>query len=103
MLRRRSSRCWTDDDDLDHKGRARRPKSHVGGIEIIQMKNGISEATKLVLTNLEADGAVFREIRASYFPNKAALPASTLLQVPRLANPAYLVEIDVIAVLPPKA
>ena len=55
------------------------------------------------LTNLEADGAVFREVRASYFPNKAALPASTLLQVSRLANPAFLVEIDVIAVLPPKA
>jgi 2-iminobutanoate/2-iminopropanoate deaminase len=55
------------------------------------------------LTNLEADGPVFREVRASYFPNKAALPASTLLQVSRLANPAYLVEIDVIAVLPPKA
>jgi enamine deaminase RidA (YjgF/YER057c/UK114 family) len=42
-------------------------------------------------------------VRASYFPNKAALPASTLLQVSRLANPAYLLEIDVIAVLPPKA
>jgi enamine deaminase RidA (YjgF/YER057c/UK114 family) len=55
------------------------------------------------LTNLEVDGAVFREVRASYFPNKEALPASTLLQVSRLANPAYLVEIDVIAVLPPKA
>ena len=55
------------------------------------------------LTNLDADGAVFREVRASYFPNKAALPASTLLQVSRLANPAYLVEVDVIAVLPPKA
>jgi 2-iminobutanoate/2-iminopropanoate deaminase len=55
------------------------------------------------LTNLEADGAAFREVRASYFPNKEALPASTLLQVSRLANPAYLVEIDVIAVLPPKA
>jgi 2-iminobutanoate/2-iminopropanoate deaminase len=54
------------------------------------------------LTNLEADGAAFREVRASYFPNKEALPASTLLQVSRLANPAYLVEIDVIAVLPPK-
>ncbi len=55
------------------------------------------------LTNLEADGAAFREVRASYFPNKEALPASTLLQVSRLANPAYLVEIDVIGVLPPKA
>jgi enamine deaminase RidA (YjgF/YER057c/UK114 family) len=41
-------------------------------------------------------------VRASYFTNKAALPASTLLQVPRLANPAYLVEVEAIAVLPPK-
>src|SRR5262245_37588967 len=66
---------------------------------------GFEHVVKLTsyLTNLEADGAVFREVRASYFPNKAALPASTLLQVSRLANPAYLVEIDVIAVLPPKA
>ena len=54
------------------------------------------------LVDLERDGAAFREVRASYFPNKAALPASTLLQVSRLANPAYLVEIDVIAVLPAK-
>jgi 2-iminobutanoate/2-iminopropanoate deaminase len=52
------------------------------------------------LVDLERDGAAFREVRASYFPNKAALPASTLLQVSRLANPAYLVEIDVVAVLP---
>ena len=55
------------------------------------------------LTNLDANGAEFREVRASYFTNKAALPASTLLQVPRLANPAYLVEIEAIAILPPKA
>ena len=55
------------------------------------------------LVDLERDGATFREVRGSYFPNKAALPASTLLQVSRLANPAYLVEIDVVAVLPPKA
>jgi enamine deaminase RidA (YjgF/YER057c/UK114 family) len=66
---------------------------------------GFEHVVKLTsyLTNLEADGAVFREVRASYFPNKGALPASTLLLVSRLANPAYLVEIDVIAVLPPKA
>jgi enamine deaminase RidA (YjgF/YER057c/UK114 family) len=55
------------------------------------------------LTNLEANGAEFREVRGSYFPNKAALPASTLLQISRLANPAYLVEVEVIAILPPKA
>ena len=42
-------------------------------------------------------------MRGSYFPNKAALPASTLLQVPRLANPAFLLEVEAIAVLPPKA
>jgi enamine deaminase RidA (YjgF/YER057c/UK114 family) len=66
---------------------------------------GFEHVVKLTsyLTNLEADGAVFREVRGSYFPNKAALPASTLLQVSRLANPAYLVEVEVIAVLPPKA
>ena len=55
------------------------------------------------LTNLEANGAEFREVRSSYFPNKEALPASTLLQISRLANPAYLVEVEAIAVLPPKA
>jgi enamine deaminase RidA (YjgF/YER057c/UK114 family) len=42
-------------------------------------------------------------VRGSYFPNKTALPASTLLQISRLANPAYLVEVEVIAILPPKA
>jgi hypothetical protein len=36
-------------------------------------------------------------LRESRVTNK-----NPLLQVPRLANPAYLVEIDVIAVLPPK-
>ena len=37
------------------------------------------------------------------FPNKQALPALTLVQVPRLANPAFLLEIEAIAILPPKA
>ena len=55
------------------------------------------------LTNLEANGAEFREVRGSYFPNKNALPASTLLQISRLANPAYLVEVEAIAILPPRA
>jgi hypothetical protein len=35
-----------------------------------------------------------------FFPNKAGLPASTLLQISRLANPGYLVEVEVIAVIP---
>jgi enamine deaminase RidA (YjgF/YER057c/UK114 family) len=55
------------------------------------------------LTNIDANGAEFREVRASYFPNRSALPASTLLQVPRLASPGYLLEVEVIAVLPPRA
>jgi len=55
------------------------------------------------LTNVEANAAEFREVRALYFTNKSALPAATLVQVPRLANAAYLLEVEAIAVLPPKA
>jgi enamine deaminase RidA (YjgF/YER057c/UK114 family) len=66
---------------------------------------GFEHIVKLTsyLTNLEANAPEFREIRGSYFPNKQALPASTLLQVPRLANPAFLLEVEAIAVLLPKA
>ena len=66
---------------------------------------GFEHVVKLTsyLTDIEANGAEFREVRGSYFPNKAALPASTLLQVPRLANPAFLLEVEAIAILPPKA
>jgi enamine deaminase RidA (YjgF/YER057c/UK114 family) len=65
---------------------------------------GVEHVVKITsyLIDLERDGAIFREVRGSYFPNKEALPASTLLQVSRLANPAYLVEIDVVAVMPLK-
>ena len=38
------------------------------------------------LTNLEINGAEFREVRSSYFPNKAPLPASTLLEISRLTS-----------------
>jgi enamine deaminase RidA (YjgF/YER057c/UK114 family) len=55
------------------------------------------------LTNIEANAAEYRTVRASYFPNRSTLPASTLLQISRLANPAYLLEVEVIAVLPPRA
>jgi 2-iminobutanoate/2-iminopropanoate deaminase len=55
------------------------------------------------LTDLEANGAAYREVRASYFPNASTLPASTLLQISRLANPAYLIEVEVTAVLPARA
>jgi len=66
---------------------------------------GFEHVVKLnsYLTNIEANGAEFREVRGSYFPNKQALPASTLVQVPRLANPAFLLEIEAVAILPPKA
>jgi 2-iminobutanoate/2-iminopropanoate deaminase len=66
---------------------------------------GFEHVVKLnsYLTNIETNGAEFREVRGSYFPNKQALPASTLVQVPRLANPAFLLEIEAIAILPPKA
>jgi len=66
---------------------------------------GFEHVVKLTsyLTDIEANGAEFREVRGSYFPNKSALPASTLLQVPRLANPAFLLEVEAIAILPPKA
>ena len=40
---------------------------------------------------------VIREVRSQYFTKE--LPASTLVQVERLANPDFLVEIEVIAVV----
>mgnify|MGYP000010224794 CR=1 FL=1 len=40
---------------------------------------------------------VIREVRSQYFTKE--LPASTLVQVGRLANPDFLVEIEVIAVV----
>jgi enamine deaminase RidA (YjgF/YER057c/UK114 family) len=55
------------------------------------------------LTDIEANANEFREVRAQYFTNKSALPAATLVQVVRLANPNFLLEVEVIAVLPPKA
>ena len=55
------------------------------------------------LTDIEANANEFREVRAQYFTNKSALPAATLVQVVRLANPNLLLEVEVIAVLPPKA
>jgi 2-iminobutanoate/2-iminopropanoate deaminase len=66
---------------------------------------GFEHVVKLnsYLTNIEANAPAYREVRASYFTNRSALPAATLLQVPRLANPAYLLEVEVVAVLPPKA
>jgi 2-iminobutanoate/2-iminopropanoate deaminase len=55
------------------------------------------------MTDLEQNAEVYREVRASFFSNKSALPASTLLQITRLANPSYLIEVDATAILPPRA
>lgn len=83
-------------------------------------KGDLTAQTKQVFANLEtalkAAGATFndvvktnyylldasqvqvlRDVRASYFAKE--LPASTLVQVGRLANPDFLVEIEVIAVV----
>lgn len=54
-------------------------------------------------TNLDANAAIYREVRSGYFTNKAALPGHTLLQISRLANPAYQLEVEIIAILPPNA
>jgi len=66
---------------------------------------GFEHVVKLnsYLIDIEANVVEFREVRGSYFPNKQALPAATLVQVPRLANPAFLLEVEAIAILPPKA
>src|SRR5215467_6964253 len=65
---------------------------------------GFEHVVKLnsYLTNMEANADEYRQVRASYFPNKSRLPASTLLQVPRLAQPGYMLEVEVVAILPPK-
>lgn len=55
------------------------------------------------LTDIQQNADVYREVRASFLPNKSALPASTLVQVTRLADPSYLIEVDAIAILPPGA
>jgi len=74
-------------------------------IALASVGGGFENVVKLnsYLTNVEANAAEFREVRALYFTNKSKLPAATLIEVPRLANKAYLLEVEVIAVLPPRA
>ncbi len=55
-----------------------------------------------IKTALNSVGGDFEHV-VNFFANKATLPASTLLQVTRLANPSYLIEVEAMAVLPPKA
>lgn len=55
------------------------------------------------MTDLEQNADTYRDVRTSFFTNKSALPASTLLQITRLANPAFLIEVEATAILPPRA
>jgi enamine deaminase RidA (YjgF/YER057c/UK114 family) len=66
---------------------------------------GFEHVVKLntYMVNIDRDGPGYREVRASYFKDKSALPASTLLQISRLASPDYLLEVEVQAILPPRA
>jgi enamine deaminase RidA (YjgF/YER057c/UK114 family) len=55
------------------------------------------------LVDIATNQPTFRDVRASYFSGKAALPASTSVGVPALAQAGFLIEVEAIAVLPPKA
>jgi len=56
--------------------------------DVVKMNTYMRDATQL---------QVYRDARAKHFTK--ALPASTLVEVSRLANPAFLIEIEVIAVV----
>lgn len=66
---------------------------------------GFEHVVKLntYMTDIDANLAAYNEVRATYFANKAALPASTLVQVSRLVQRAAMLEVEVMAMLPPKA
>jgi enamine deaminase RidA (YjgF/YER057c/UK114 family) len=55
------------------------------------------------MTDLEQNADTYREVRGSFFTNKSGLPASTLLQIARLANSSFLIEVEATAILPPRA
>lgn len=55
----------------------------------------------IYLTDCASQLPVYREVRDEYV-NTAAPPASTLVQVSKLALNALLIEVEAIAVLPPK-
>jgi len=45
------------------------------------------------LVDNAANQGTYRDVRASYFPGKPSLPASTSVGVPALAQPGYLIEV----------
>jgi enamine deaminase RidA (YjgF/YER057c/UK114 family) len=69
----------------------------------LTMAQGAATFANVVKTNYHLRDAgqvsIVREIRSKYFTKE--LPASTLVEVPRLAQPDFLIEIEAIAVLPP--
>lgn len=56
--------------------------------DVVKLNTYMRDATQVQM---------IRDVRAKYFTT--ALPASTLVEVSRLANPGFLVEIEVIAVV----
>ena len=60
--------------------------------------NVVKTTTYLVDARLISD---FREARMARFRHLKATPANTLLVVSRLAEPEFLIEIDVVAAVPP--
>ena len=74
-------------------------------IALASVGGGFEHVVKLntYMVDIDRDGPGYREVRASYFKDKSALPASTLLQISRLASPDYLLEVEVQAILPPRA
>ena len=56
--------------------------------DVVKMNSYMRDATQL---------QVYRDVRAKSFTKE--LPASTLVEVPKLANPGFLIEIEVIAVV----
>jgi enamine deaminase RidA (YjgF/YER057c/UK114 family) len=64
---------------------------------------GFEHVVKLnnYIVDIATNIAHYREVRDKYV-NKAAPPASTTIGVPQLARPGAVIEVEAIAVLPPK-
>ncbi|AEV84982.1 hypothetical protein ACWT_3958 [Actinoplanes sp. SE50] len=82
---------------LDDPAQQMRQVFHNLGVALAAAGSGFERIVKLTvfLTDM-ADLDVFREVRDEYLDG-AALPASSLVQVAALINPAFRVEIDALA------
>ena len=65
--------------------------------------SGTASTSNSYLVDIATNQPTYRDVRASYFSGKAALPASTSVGVPALAQAGFLIEVEAIAVLPLKA